>query len=266
MVSLTTVRQSNAQIPTTLAPGLVALFTGATSGIAQTALSHLVKLAPSPRIYTVARPQTAPSHAAFLSTLRQANPSATLTLIPAEVSLISEIDRIAAAIRAAGETKIDILFLSAGAMAFEGRVDTAEGLETSMAVWYYASQRAVRLLLPLLNAAASPRVVTVLAGGKEAPLNEADLDLCEPGNWSFWNAARQAATMSTLALERVARENPRVSVVHWYPGPVKTPSLVKGEQFGIVLPWAMEVEESGERGLWVATSDRYKVEGCEGGW
>ncbi|KAL0941506.1 short-chain dehydrogenase reductase [Colletotrichum truncatum] len=261
MVALKLVQQSNARL-TSLPKGAVALFIGATSGIGQSALQNFAKHVPSPRIYTVARPQSAPSHEALLDDLRKSSPGGTYTLITADVSLISEVDRVVEEITRT-ETKLDFLVMSAGFMAFEGRVDTREGLDPSMTTRYYSRLRAVSRLLPLLNnpGAESPRVLSVLAGGKEASINEDDLDLRRPGNWAYWPASVQSATMGTLALEKLARENPRVSFVHWYPGPVSTRGLARSKRFGMAPPSEMSQEESGERALFLATSDRYVVEG-----
>ena len=231
MVSLQTVRQSTARVAT-LPQGLVALFIGATSGIGKSALQLFARHASSPRIYSVARASSVASHDNLLATLRQSNPTGTYDLITADVSLVSEIDKVVNAITQK-ETKVDILFMSAGFMAFEGRKDTSEGLDPSMTTRYYSRLRAVQQLLPLLNKADSPRIISVLAGGMEGPLNESDLDLRDPLNWSFWNSSVHSATMGTLALERFARENPRLSIVHWYPGPVATPGLAKAEKFGM---------------------------------
>lgn len=56
-----------------------------------------------------------------------------------------------------------------------------------MTTRYYSRIRTVQQLLPLLNSAAatSPRVISVLAPGYEEPLNEDDLDLAVPENWSY---------------------------------------------------------------------------------
>ncbi|KAL2257305.1 hypothetical protein VTK26DRAFT_347 [Humicola hyalothermophila] len=200
---------------------------GATSGIGQSALQHFAQHASSPRIYSIARPSAVGSHEAFLNSLRGANPSGTYNMIEGDVSLISEIDRIAAMIKE-HETKIDILFMSAGFMAFEGRKDTREGLDPSMTTGYYSRIRLVQQLLPLLNKASSPRVVSVLGGGLETALNEHDLDLRDPRNWTFWSSSMHSGTMGTLRLERIARANPSLSIVHWFPGTVATPGLAPG--------------------------------------
>ncbi|KAF7328186.1 Dehydrogenase/reductase SDR family member 12 [Mycena venus] len=177
MVSLKTVQQSNAII-SHLPSGLVGLFIGATSGIGQSALQHFAQHASSPRIYTIARPPSVAAHETLLASLRQSNPNGSYTLITADVSLVSEIDKVVEAITH-NETKLGVLFMSAGFMAFEGRKDTRKGLDPSITTRYYARLRAVQELLPLLNnpAAQSPRVVSVLAGGIEGPLHERDLDL-----------------------------------------------------------------------------------------
>ncbi|KAK7419214.1 hypothetical protein QQZ08_010926 [Neonectria magnoliae] len=260
MVTLQTIQQSNASVAT-LPPGLVALFIGATSGIGQSTLQHFAQHASSPRIYTVARPQTATSHEKFLASLRQSNPSSSYSLITADHTLVSDIDKVVAAIKEK-ETKLDILFMSTASFAFEERDNTAEGLDSNMATRYYTRLRAVQQLLPLLNNSASPRIVSVLGGGMETPLNEQDLDLREPGNWSFWNASLHSTTMGTLALEHFARQNPHLSVVHWFPGPVATPGLEKAKKFGLSQASnPISSDEAGESGLFLATSDRYAVQG-----
>jgi len=66
--------------------------------------------------------------------------------------------------------------------------------------------------------------------------------------------------MGTLALEQLAQENPRLSVLHWFPGPVATPGLAKARKYGMSPPNQMDQEEAGERALFLATSDRYAVE------
>jgi NAD(P)-dependent dehydrogenase (short-subunit alcohol dehydrogenase family) len=260
MVSLQVVQQSNAQIAA-LPRGLVALFIGATSGIGLGALQQFVQYASAPRIYSVAREGSKASHEEFLASLRRANPSGDYNLIVADVSLISEVDKVADAIKTK-ETKLDLLFMSPGFIAFEGRKDTPEGLDPSMTTRYYSRQRALELVLPLLNNSEvrSPRVVSVLAGGMEAAINEDDLDLRDSQNWSFWNSSVHSATMSTLAFERIARGNPRLSIVHSYPGPVSTPGLARAAKFGLKPSSPQSQEEGGARALFYATSDRYAVQ------
>lgn len=75
---------------------------------------------------------------------------------------------------------------------------------------------------------------------------------------SLWNASVHAATMGTLALEKLTHEKPRLGIVHWFPGPVDTPGLARAQSFGMSGPQnPMSLRESGTRGLFLATSDRY---------
>lgn len=256
MVSLQVIQQSNARLAA--APkGLVALFIGATSGIGQSALQQLAEHARAPRIYSVARPASAPAHEAFLAGLRQARPEGTYTLIAADVSLVSEVDKVVQAVTRK-ETKLDLLVMSPGFMAFEGRADTREGLDPSMTTRYYARLRALEQLAPLLAAGAG-RVLSVLAGGMEGALAEVDLDLRAPGAWSYWNASVHAATMGTLALERLTRTHPGLAIVHAFPGPVETPGLARARTFGMNPPGARSQADAGAIALFLATSDRYAV-------
>jgi NAD(P)-dependent dehydrogenase (short-subunit alcohol dehydrogenase family) len=266
MVALQAIRQSNARIAE-LPAGLVALFLGATSGIGQSALIQFAQYAVQPRIYIAARRASAITE--LLQELRSKNPKGSYTIIEKDVSLIRETNDVVEFVKAR-ETKLDLLFESVGFIAFSGRQETVEGLEPSMTTRYYSRLRAAQGLLPLLNAAASPRVVSVLAGGREGKMKEDDLDLRKPGNYSIINASYHAATMLTLSYEHLARENPRISFVHSFPGFVMTPLFTRGFSRvtsllisciiqPLALLFAISLDEAGARALYYSTSDRYSV-------
>ena len=136
--------------------------------------------------------------------------------------------------------------------------------------------RFIHNLLPLLNKAPTPRVLSVLAGGQERKLITDDLAL--KNNYSIPNVVDQTTTMHTLALEQIAKSNPSISFLHVYPGWVHTDFVEKffnsvsglhstGYTFLMALVrWlflpifsliATSVEDSGERQLFHATSPRY---------
>ncbi|KAJ9503061.1 hypothetical protein LTR99_007065 [Exophiala xenobiotica] len=269
MVTLQTIRKSNARIAE-LPEGLVALFLGATSGIGQSTLLQFAQHAVRPHIYIVARRTSAPATTGLLQKLQATNPDATYTIIEKDVSLIRESDDVVEFVQAR-ETKLDLLFESVGFISFTGRQETIEGLEPSMTTRYYSRLRAAQGLVPLLNAAPNPRVVSILAGGQEGKMNETDLDLRKPGNYSIAGAAIHSATMLTLSLEHLARENPRISFVHAFPGWVATPIFSKGSTglLRLLMTWVVQplgtlfatsVEDAGARALFYATSDRYSVD------
>lgn len=150
-------------------------------------------------------------------------------------------------------------------------LDTPEGLDASLTTRYYSRIRIAQLLLPLLNKSRSPHVVNILAGGKEGPIHEDDLALDNPKNFSASSSSFHAATMMSLTLEHLASENPRISFVHAFPGLVATPlfyrlsSGIRGVVLRyfvvpVVMFFARDITEAGQRGLFTATSARYSVD------
>ncbi|KAI1347645.1 short-chain dehydrogenase/reductase [Xylaria sp. FL0043] len=267
MVDFQTMISSNSRLSTVKGP-IVALFVGATSGIGLGVLREFARQAVSPRIYFVARnPITA---APIADELRILNPSAKCEIIHRNVSLIKDAEKVAEYVKAK-ESSLDLLFMSPGFVSLDGRQDTAEGLDASMTTRYYSRIRIAQLLLPLLNKSRSPRVVSILAGGREGPVDEDDLALKRPGNFSMSSASYHSCTMNTLMLERLATENPRISFIHAFPGVVDTPlfdrlsSGIKGTLLSYtVVPvarlFARSVSDAGHWGLFISTSARYSVD------
>ena len=118
MVSLPLVQSSNALIPTTLPPHLVAVFIGATSGIGETTLKQFAKHALRPRAYFVGRSQDAGDR--IITECIALNPEGEFVFINADVSLMRVVDAVCEDIKAK-EKAINILFLSAGVAVFDRR-------------------------------------------------------------------------------------------------------------------------------------------------
>jgi hypothetical protein len=150
--------------------------------------------------------------------------------------------------------------------------DNDEGIDTCMALSYYAQVRLTTDLLPLLQNAPSPRVLSVLAGGKERRLLTQDLGLQQ--NYSFLIAMDQTTTMHTLAFERLATKSPAISLLHSYPGWVQTDIVQNAWYSGtgrarwlvFFVGWilrlvfsllATSVDECGERQAFLATISRF---------
>ena len=157
------------------------------------------------------------------------------------------------------------------------RTETSEGLDRKLATNYYARMRSTQQLLPLLEAASPQlsRVVSVLAPGEESltSFHLDDLDL--KNNFSLRTAACHAITMTDFAFEEMAKQHPTISFVHAYPGIVKT-GFIKEAGFAmkaalnatymLLAPWKVNIQESGERHLYAATSAAYPAKcGNEGG-
>ncbi|KAK4031965.1 hydrogenase/reductase-like protein [Parachaetomium inaequale] len=260
MVSLSDVQSSNAQIATTLPPGLVAVFIGATNGIGEYSLKEFARHARKPRVYFVGRSQEAGDR--ITGECRELNPEAEFTFIQADVSLLKTVDDVCREIKGKEKT-INLLFLTCGSAL--AHFDTSEGLHIFMALAYYARTRFIVNLLPLLRQAPSlRRVVTVLAAGHEGPIHTKDF---QSRNIPFRGVRGHTVSMTDMMLEHIAQRAPEVSFVHDYPGPVK--SGFGRETNGVLMRIAIAVfkligpliyiptRETGERHLLFATSSRY---------
>ncbi|PGG98393.1 hypothetical protein AJ80_09543 [Polytolypa hystricis UAMH7299] len=266
MVSLTTVRASIESLRTT-APGQVYLFVGGTSGIGEHALRQLARLAPKPKVYIVGRsPQKAQS---LLDDLRASNPEAEFVFLHRDVSLVRDTDEVCKVLLAE-EGRLDGLFLSAGYAPYDGRADTVEGLDAAMTTGFYTRAQFMKTLLPLLNAAPAPRVVAIFAGAKGGRLIETDLGLNKPGNFTLMNFVLGSATMLSLAMARLAAQNPKISFMHAYPSFVWTPALTNGSSgwkkfllkyvIGpLIWPFGLSAAEAGDRALDYVVSEKYAV-------
>lgn len=139
--------------------------------------------------------------------------------------------------------------------------------------------RFTQQLLPLLRTASPElsRVVSVLAPGGESRTSFYLNDLDLKSNFSIRTAACHAITMTNFSFEEMAKQNPTVSFVHTYPGVVKT-AFYKEAGFAVrmasnllltilstVSPWTVDIQESGERHLYAATSSAYPPKSGEDG-
>jgi len=259
MVSLSTVRKSNAGLKE-LGPGLVAVFIGATSGIGETTAREFVRNTVRPTVYLVGRNET--QALSIIEELQKINTEGKINFIKSDVSLLRNVDSVCETIKSK-ETKINLLFLSAGILTMKGRDETEEGLDKKFSVHYYSRMRFITNFLPLLNAASGTslsRVVSVLAAGMEGKLQLDDLSL--KSHYSLSACANHATTMNSLIVEELATANPKVSFVHTYPGFVKT-NLARsfGSLYSVfsfaITPFAVPLGESGERHLYAATSKTF---------
>ncbi|KAH8649218.1 putative short-chain dehydrogenases/reductase [Xylariales sp. PMI_506] len=261
MVSLDDVTLSNRRIASTFPNGLVAVFVGGTSGIGEYTLKALAAHAVASRIYIVGRAQAAAS--GIIEECKELSPTSQFEFIQADISLISVVDDVCRQIKSK-ETAINILFQSQGTLA--RNPVTSDGLSLQVALKLHSRTRFILNLLPLLrNATSLRRVVSVLVGTKEGPIN---VDNLAGENLTVMESRYQSASMVTLLLEEAARRAPDVSFIHDYPGFVKSGimntidnpiSYVIGNAVAFVtgLFIGISPEESGERHLFLSTSGRY---------
>jgi len=270
MVAIEAVRAANNSISS---QSLTAVFVGATSGIGLAAIEALLKSTRSSRIFIVGR---SPSKFALtLGKLQDLNTSAKLIFIEAQVSLLKDVDRVCATIKAQ-ELAIDLLWVSQGGLSLSDHDLTPEGLNTGFAVKYYSRTLFMHKLMPLLNKSSDPRIISILAAGEEGALNTTDLGLSDPKNHGFVAGAKQGVTMMSLAMREMSLENPKVSFIHSNPGMVSTAvhrklaDTMTGSltPFSWLLKWAVipifhlfawTAEEAGQMGLYELTNERYST-------
>lgn len=134
-------------------------------------------------------------------------------------------------------------------------IETSEHLHLIAALNYYSRVRAIINLLPLLqNATSLRRIVTVGGGGHEGAIDTTDFQALRV---PLPDLRPHLITLITLGLEAVARTAPEVSIVHDYPGTVKTPLLKDLPEEMLRDAVFVPLEECGERHVYLATSANY---------
>ena len=150
--------------------GKVVVITGATSGIGQVAAEKLAGM--GARIVQVARDKTRGE--AALARFRQIAPGIAHSIHYADMSRLSEMNRVAAEISAA-ESRIDVLINNAGAI-FGSRQVTRDGLEMTFALNHMAYFVLTHGLRERLVASAPARVVNTSSDAhRRAQLDFSDL-------------------------------------------------------------------------------------------
>jgi NAD(P)-dependent dehydrogenase (short-subunit alcohol dehydrogenase family) len=266
MVSSKEIHASNALINDVNGPR-VAVFVGGTSGIGKSTIKALVSTSTTTRIYLIGRKSSEDPMKAFIQELSTINSKAEVIWIEGEISLLAEGKRICNLIKSK-ESRIDLLFLTAGYAPFGTRKETTEGLEVAQSLEYYSRMLFIQHLLPLLEASESPKVVSVLLGGLErATLDLDDLGLKKPGNFGGIKAQPQYGAMNSTNLEKLARDNPNVTFIHSWPGWVNTGNVRRSVDPGTITAWlfwlilepliavfSISHDESGQRHLFESTS------------
>ncbi|KAJ4258951.1 hypothetical protein NW762_008039 [Fusarium torreyae] len=271
MPSYKSIQASNALL-SSIKSRFVAVFVGGTSGIGNATIKALATTGAEARIHVIGREASKDRMTAFIQELHSINSRAEVIWTGAEISLLSEVKRVCEGIMRQ-ESRVDLLFMSAGYAPFGSRHETAEGFEVTQSLEYYSRILFIRLLMPLLCKSESPRVMSVLAGGLEPPsISLDDMDLKHPSNFGGFKAQGHYAAMGTLALERLGNEYEKVTFIHSFPGWVKTGNHLRGQEGkrNPIIHSVMESfiglmsfseKESGQRHLFESTSAMFGGQG-----
>lgn len=110
MVNLKLVRESNAALRSTVS-GQVALFVGATSGIALATLTEYTRRSNRPKVYIVGRSDAKLSN--IIGDLKQINPQGSYVPIKSEISLLKNVDTACEEYKRK-EKSLDLLLMAPG--------------------------------------------------------------------------------------------------------------------------------------------------------
>ena len=115
MVNIKSVQASNAALRSTIS-GQVALFIGATSGIAYHTLLEYTKNSSKPKIYVVGRNDV--TLGKIIAELQNLNPQGTFLTIKSEISLLKNVDAACEEMRSK-EKSLDLLIMCPGYLKYK---------------------------------------------------------------------------------------------------------------------------------------------------
>jgi NAD(P)-dependent dehydrogenase (short-subunit alcohol dehydrogenase family) len=181
--------------------GRVAVVTGANRGLGREVTRYLAGR--GARVIMACRDETAGEAAA--AALRAEHPAASLEVRPLDLASLASVEKFAAELD--GEPRLDVLGNNAGLMAVN-RGLTADGFELHMGVNHLGHFALTARLLPLLQATAGSRVVTM--SSMVARLGHVDLGdlLWERRPYDRWQAyfqSKLANLLFTFELDRRLR-------------------------------------------------------------
>jgi len=149
------------------------------------------------------------------------------------------------------------------------RLESPEGIDRKFTLNFYSRMRFISNLRPLLKAATTTtphfsRTLSVLGAGSEGKINFDDLEL--KNTYSGPRCAAHTITMNDFMAEEFAARDQGTAFIHSFPGAVNTGiarELPLWARAGLtifkplLLPFMVNVEETGARQLFIATSGVY---------
>ncbi|KAG8913219.1 hypothetical protein FRC00_002839 [Tulasnella sp. 408] len=159
-------------------------------------------------------------------------PESKYEFIPCDVSLISNVSKVAEEVKSKIDGKLNYLVTSQGMMTLKGYNPTSEGIDYKLSLHFYSRWKFVDELMPCLEKAAAEgeeaRFMSILHPATGAPLDTDDLGLKK--KFSLPRAAGQSVTYNDLFVEEYAKLHPNISFIHAFPGFTRTSA-------GRDLPW-----------------------------
>ena len=209
-------------------PGRVAVVTGANRGLGREVTGYLAGR--GARVIMACRDETAGEGAA--AALRAEHPAASLEVRPLDLASLTSVEKFADGMT--GEPRLDLLGNNAGLMAVD-RGLTTDGFETHMGVNHLGHFALTARLLPLLQATAGSRIVTM--SSMVARLGHVDLGdlMWERRPYDRWQAyfqSKLANLLFTLELDRRLRAaQATTAALAAHPGGSRTSLGTKGRSW-----------------------------------
>jgi NAD(P)-dependent dehydrogenase (short-subunit alcohol dehydrogenase family) len=196
------------------------VITGGTDGQGKATAHQLAKM--GARLLLVGRSRDRGE--AAVAEIISASGNKTVTFLPADLSLVREMRRVADHIRQTFD-RLDVLVQGAGGGFPQARKVTDEGLEQSLTVQYLARYVLTNELLDLLRAAPAPLVISIAGGGTASkPLDLDDLNSEKNYGGKFEAIARASVANELLTLEQMARYRD-ITFYNYGPGLVRTKTV-----------------------------------------
>nr|GAT56443.1 predicted protein [Mycena chlorophos] len=231
MPSLAQVQSDNASwvLPTTYIP--VFIVVGGTSGLGQGILEALGRHTHGRANLIIVGRNRAAAERSFAKFPAPEGSGITHEFVECDLASIAAVKRMCSSLLSRF-SRIHLLVMTAGALTMQSAV-TAEGLQASVALLYYARWTLINELLPALVAAKEAgedaRVFSVLNAGMGKRIDFDDLGLKKrmaPGSLSVGTLVQAAASIETyldFMVMAYAHRNPSIPFVHASPGTVRTP-------------------------------------------
>jgi NAD(P)-dependent dehydrogenase (short-subunit alcohol dehydrogenase family) len=244
--------------------GKVVLITGATAGIGFITARELAL--PGARVLLAGRSAQTAAEAA--DRIRREVPGADVEPLAADLSSQAEARKLAVEV-AERTDRLDVLINNAGGI-FLDRTETVDGIETTFAVNHLAPFLLTNLLLPLLRAAPSARIINVASGAHRGVAMDFD-DLEGKRRYSGWKAYQRSKLANILFTRELATrlKGERVTVNSLHPGYVNTRIFRDATWKGAVMRafanvFAIAPERGAATTVHLATSP--EMEGVSGGY
>ncbi|MGO9597521.1 MAG: SDR family oxidoreductase [Isosphaeraceae bacterium] len=234
--------------------GKVCLVTGATGGIGFVTALELARK--GARVIGVGRSPDRCAQAARL--IHEQSGLEAPSYLIADLSSQVEIRRLAGEVKNL-TSRLDVLVNNAGGL-FLSRQETVDGLEMTFALNHMAYFLLTNLLLDLVKATTSARIVSVSSEAHQSGTIQFD-DLQTKSRYSFWRAYRQSKLANILFTRELARrlEGSGVTANCLHPGYVNTQIFeVEGVRGWLLRrlagALAIPVERGAETSIYLATS------------